>query len=841
MALQQYRRKRDFTRTKEPAGRERRSAGQLSFVVQKHAARRLHYDFRLELDGVLKSWAVPKGPSLDPGDKRLAVHVEDHPLEYGSFEGTIPEGEYGAGTVEIWDKGWWIPEGDPREGYRRGRLTFTLNGRKLRGRWNLVRMKGRSDDKRDNWLLMKADDNGDGGGAKTRRAAAPQRVASERTTPRKDSGGRRRAAAVRGARGKPAVDPKTLPGARAGPLPEFVEPQLATLVEDVPPGEAWIHEIKFDGYRLLCGINGDSVRMLTRHGKDWTERFEALGEAAHELPVRQALIDGEAVVVDEQGISSFQSLQEALSEGRGDEIIYFAFDLLYLNGSDLRDVPLVRRKEALASIVAGQSERIRYSDHIEGDGKEFFQRSCKMGLEGILSKPPDGVYESGRSRRWLKVKCQRTRQEFVIGGFTDPEGARSGFGALLLGVYDKSGQLVYVGKVGTGFSGKLLEDIHRRLRRLERKTSPFANYPGSPRGVHWVEPQLVAEVAFRNWTRDNVLRQAAFIGLREDKPASEVVREEPQAMPKTAAPKTAPAKRAASAPDAPDGIAGVRLTNPDRVLYPEQGLTKRDLALFYRDIAEWVLPHVIGRPLTLVRCPEGHRKQCFYQKHADDSTPAALKRIQIKEETGSGTYVYIDGLAGLITLVQMGTLEIHPWGSRVEDVEHPDRITIDLDPSAEVPWPQVVETTRWLHARFSKLGLESFLKTTGGKGLHVVVPLAPVHTWDQVKAFSKDIAEEVVHISPTHYTTNPLKSARKGKILVDYLRNSRGATAVAAYSTRARPGAPVSTPVAWSELSTRLRPDAFTVQNLARRLSKLKKDPWEGYLKARQRIPRVPA
>ena len=820
MPLEAYRRKRDFTRTREPRGRKKGSAGSLSFVVQKHAARQLHYDFRLELDGALKSWAVPKGPSLDPGEKRLAVHVEDHPLEYAAFEGTIPEGEYGAGTVEIWDKGYWIPEGDPRAGYRSGRLKFTLKGRKLRGAWNLVRMKDRNGKGRDNWLLMKAADTTVSDGVSQHRKR------------------------------------EALSGSGTNPLPEFVEPQLAILVDDPPPGEQWVHEIKFDGYRLLCRIDGGKVRILTRHGKDWSERFQGLVAAAKDLPVRQALIDGEAVVLDEGGISSFQALQEALSAGRDRDVLYFAFDLLYLDGLDLRRIPLVDRKAALATLVKDSDGRIRYADHVEGNGEEFFRRSCAMSLEGILSKKKDGAYESGRSGQWLKVKCERTRQEFVIGGYTDPEGTRSGFGALLLGVYDDAGQLQHAGRVGTGFNEKTLADIHGRLRRLERKTSPFDNEAGTRKGVHWVEPRLVAEVAFRNWTRDGLVRQATFLGLREDKPATEVVRERPRAVGSLAHRKSGqrgrPRARRSAGSEAPrsprsevrrspsketqDTIAGVTLTNPDRILYPEQALTKRALASFYRDIAKWILPHIVGRPLTLLRCPEGHTKQCFFQKHAAESTPETLKRIELEEEEGRGIYLYVEGLAGLITLVQLGVLEIHPWGSRVEDPDRPDRMIFDLDPSPGVAWSQVVKTARWLHERLADVRLESFVKNTGGKGLHIVVPLAPVHTWDEVKDFSKAIAQEVVGLSAGEYTINPLKAARKGKILVDYLRNARGATSVAPYSTRARPGAPISTPLAWNELGRLDRPNAYTVSNFERRLAKLRKDPWEGYFKKRQKI-----
>jgi bifunctional non-homologous end joining protein LigD len=804
--LERYKAKRDFRRTPEPAGRVHAAEG-FSFVVQKHHATRLHYDFRLELGGVLKSWAVPKGPSLDPADKRLAVHVEDHPIEYGGFEGVIPQGQYGGGKVIVWDRGTWTPAGDPDAGYRKGHLKFRLDGVKLHGTWNLVRMDGK------NWLLIKEKDE----------AAATEDIT------------RLRPESVLGAEGPPrvwesdrgvAAEPtRRRPRSRA-PMPEIAEPQLATLVDEAPDGNQWIHEIKFDGYRVLCRIAGPDVRLSTRRGNDWTASFPNLARAARQLRARDAIIDGEVVVLDARGLSNFQSLQNALGRGREKDVVYCAFDLLYLDGRDLRGLPLTERKAQLAQLLEHAPPSIRYTDHVEGNGPTFFKQACGLSLEGIVSKRGDAPYRSGRTRDWLKVKCLN-RQEFVIAGFTDPEGGRSGFGALVLGVHEKDGRLRPIGKVGTGFTEATLEDLHARLRKLERTSPPFDRPPTgrAARGAHWVEPKLVAEVAFSGWTDDGVLRHPRFEGLREDKPPAEVVLE--RSAPEAPSP-------------APREIAGMKLTHPERILYPDEGITKRDLALYYERIADWVLPHLVGRPLSLVRCPEGSGKPCFYQKHAHQGTPEVLRRVRIKEGTGTvegvGTYLYIDGLPGLIALVQMGVLEVHPWGSRVDKLEKPDRMTIDLDPAPDVPWSRMIETALTLRGRLRELGLESFVKTTGGKGLHVVVPLQARQTWDELKEFSRAVAEEFVRAAPQWFVATMTKSKRTGKIFLDFFRNTRGATAVGAYSTRARPGAPVSTPVSWDELPNVRAGDEFTLANVPSRLDSLRTDPWKGYFELRQSI-----
>lgn len=830
MGLETYRHKRDFRRSPEPRGKAVSKPNGRIFVVQKHAARRLHYDFRLELNGVLLSWAVPKGPSLNPKERRLAVRVEDHPLEYGHFEGKIPEGQYGAGSVLLWDRGHWMPVGDPLSGLRKGKLKFRLEGKKLSGGWTLVRMGGRAPGNgKENWLLIKEDD--DAAGSSTGPDILekhPESIKSGRAI--EEIGARDREWRSHHERKTEHVAPSglsRLSGARKSEIPERIQPQLATLVSDVPKGNDWLHEIKFDGYRALCRIEQGRVGFFTREGKDWTSRFGVLAKAAAKLQLRQALLDGEVVVMEPNGTTNFQALQNALNEDQSSRLVYCAFDLLHSDGYDLTQVPLLARKETLARILkaAGKHGLIRFSDHILGHGETFYQNACQLSLEGIISKRKDRPYQPGRGRDWVKVKCLKS-QEFVIGGFTDPSGSRAGLGALLLGVHE-NGDLLYAGRVGTGFTMQTLKNLRARLNPIVQKAPPFSNPPVG-RGTHWVKPKLVAEVEFTEWTRDGLLRHPSFRGLREDKPAAKITRERPQSItPATPAPT-----------HNNDGIkvAGISLTHPDRVLYPEIGITKRELALFYEEIAEWILPHLRGRPLTLVRCPEGHKKECFYQKHANKTLAEPIRRLSLREGNSMATYVAVDSLSGLISLVQMGVLELHTWGSRSDQVERPDRLTFDLDPDPTLPWKQLIEAAQKVRTRLSDLGLAAFVKTTGGKGLHVVVPLARKHDWGEVKGFSKMVAESIVRESPERYTATMSKAKRKGKVFIDYLRNVRGATTVAAYSTRALSGAPVSVPLRWEELGPGLRSDHFTVRNLSQRLARQRQDPWEGYEAARRPI-----
>ena len=615
-------------------------------------------------------------------------------------------------------------------------------------------------------------------------------------------------------------------------LPAWVAPQLATLVSGPPPGDDWVHEIKLDGYRILLRVERGRVKLLTRNRQDWTARFPAVAEAAAALPVKEALLDGEIVALDRAGVSSFQALQQADQLETGRTLVYVAFDLLFLDGSDLRPLPLVERKARLARLLKGRRGRLRYSEHFDLSGQRVFDRACRLGLEGIIAKQKNAPYTSGRGPAWLKVKCV-ARQELVIGGYTDPDGARAEFGSLLLGVHDRDGRLVYAGRVGTGFDHATLKNLGARLRKLERRASPFsADGPRPPgRGAHWVKPELVAEVAFTEWTRDGLLRHPAFQGLREDKPAARIVRETSRA------PKPVRARPIAGGSDDPVEVAGVKLTHPDRVLFRDQAITKLGLARYYEAVADWMVPHVADRPLSLVRCPEGERGACFYQKHAAPGVPKQVKRVRIRESGGGpASYLYVDDLPGIIALAQIGVLEIHPWGTRVERIERPDRLVLDLDPAPGLPWPRVVEAAEEARALLQDQGLVSFVKTTGGKGLHVVVPLRPEAGWDVLRAVGEGIGAAMTRRAPDRYTINPLKAARRGRIFIDYLRNVRGATAVAAYSPRAKPGAPVSTPLAWSELSAKTNPAAFTVATVPRRLTALRKDPWADFFSVDQAI-----
>ena len=622
-------------------------------------------------------------------------------------------------------------------------------------------------------------------------------------------------------------------------LPDFIRPQLATLVNAIPKGDEWLHEIKFDGYRILCRIDNGQVSFLTREAQDWTNRFQTLANPARKLEVHYAFLDGEVVALDANGVTNFQLLQNSLKQDTSSNLVYYVFDLLHLDGRDLTTTPLIERKELLKGLLprnrdSKSAASLRYSDHWTGKGEALFDKACAMGLEGIIAKKKNESYRSGRSKDWLKIKCVKS-QEFVIGGFTDPAGSRANLGALLLGVYDDGGDLRYAGRVGTGFNAATLADLRARLDKIERKSTPFSNPPrgADARGVHWVKPDLVGEVVFTGWTSDNLLRHPSFKGLREDKPAGKVKREMAAPVPKSAA-----SKSKSSSNTGADQVAGIRLTHPDRVLYPEQGITKRDLALYYQQIADWIMPHVENRPLTLVRCPEGYKKQCFYQRHARESVDTAIHSIPVKEGKAAASYLYIDSLPGLVALVQMGVLELHSWGSRTERLEQPDRIIFDLDPDPSVSWKTLCAAAQDMRSRLSELKLETFVKTTGGKGLHLVVPIVPKQDWNFVKDFSSAVAQSMVRAAPERFTATMSKSQRKGKIFIDYLRNARTASAVCAYSPRARAGAPVSMPVRWEELSEDVR-SRFTIRNTYDRIKHLRKDPWQDYEAARIALTRA--
>lgn len=895
-SLSKYNKKRDFDVSPEPAGKVLKRKG-WSYVIQKHDASHLHYDFRLELDGVLKSWAVPKGPSLDPSVKRLAVEVEDHPVEYGSFEGVIPEGEYGGGTVLLWDQGSWEPVDDPHKGLRSGRLKFVLHGEKLQGRWMLVRSNSYKGATKPQWLLFKERDDqarptGEGdildeqplsvvsdrdldeiAGAKDRvwssnkkstrsTAATTTKRAAKKTVvhaaTKKAAGTRTHSKAS--SKATPAIA-----GAKKKPMPKTIEVQLATLTKEPPQGEEWLHEIKFDGYRMICRKDGDQVRFISRNQQDWTSRLSSLAQSILQVPADQMILDGEVVALNDDGISDFQALQNVFRDKATADLKYYIFDLLYLDGQSLTELPLEQRKDVLAQLISEipSDSSIRYSEHIAGSGEEFQKQACRLHLEGMISKRRDQPYHSGRGFDWLKTKCVKT-EEFVIGGYTEPSGSRSGFGALLVGFHDENKQLKYAGKVGTGFDEHDLATLTKRLHSLERSTSPFADMRrkvGAVRTAHWVEPELVGQFTFASRTNEDRLRHASFQGLREDKAAKEVTMDRPVPI-KTAVRKSKEehqmvAKPSASGAESSSGktksksksrtttdlydaaaeeFAGVRLTSPDKVLYPDGGITKLDLANYYHDIADWILPHLAHRPIVLVRCPEGQKKECFYQKHPSVGTPEILRRIPIQEKHRKEDYLVVDEPGDLIGLAQVGALEIHAWGSREDKLEYPDRLIFDLDPAPDVPWDRVVESARQIRQFLQDLGLESFVKTTGGKGLHLVVPIDRRHDWDDAKAFCKHVADAIVAADPDHYTANMSKAARGGKIFLDYLRNGRGATAIIPYSTRSKPNATISTPLTWDELSTRITSDHFTIANIRQRLTSLKKDPWEKIGKTRQSL-----
>ena len=814
--LRAYRAKRNFDRTSEPAGEARKgAAGARRFVVHKHAARRLHYDLRLEQDGVLRSWALPKGPSLAEGEKRLAVEVEDHPLDYADFEGTIPAGEYGAGTVMLWDRGHWTPVG---EGERAGRLDFALEGTKLRGTWTLTRMGGKGGEHDKHWLMIKRSDA-------DREPLEPDEtsVLSGRTM-----------AAIEQQAGQPEVgaaaersaDAPAMPaGARRRALAREPWVQLATLVGRVPEGDAWIHEIKFDGYRIVAHVEEGAVRLFTRNRHDWTERFPEIAAALARLGVRRALIDGEVVAVGADGISSFGGLQAALRRGARERLRYQAFDLMHLDDYDLRDVAQLDRKALLATLLAGAEAAgpiVRYTDHVTGHGPDVLARACEMGLEGVISKRGDAAYREGRGRRWLKAKCTR-REPFVVGGFTPPRGSRSGFGALLLGAF-RDDALTYVGRVGSGFSERALGRLHERLQALERPDSPFAGSVPDAREATWVEPVLVVEVAFTERTDDGRLRHPTFAGLLTDTDPATV-----SAPADACGPPPRPRRPARRRKDADDAeVAGVRLSNATRVLYPEQGITKLDLARYYASIAGHALGAMAGRPLALVRCPQGREQACFYQKHPGEAFPRDLPRVAIEGSSGTREYAHVRNVADLVGLVQVGVLEIHVWGCRIDAVERPDLMVIDLDPGPEVPWSTTCATALALRDRLHALDLAAFVRTTGGKGLHVVVPLTRRHGWDEVKAFARALCARHA-AGQDHLVTTASKAKRHGRIYLDSLRNGRGATAIASFSTRARPKAPVAVPVRWDELDAKLRSDRYRVYNLRRRLAALPTDPWAGF------------
>jgi bifunctional non-homologous end joining protein LigD len=833
MALETYRKKRDFATTSEPRGGRARKSGN-SFVIQKHDATRLHYDFRLEMDGTLKSWAVTRGPSLLPGEKRLAVHVEDHPLEYGDFEGTIPKGEYGGGTVIVWDRGTWTPIHDAHKGYAKGHLEFALHGEKLGGHWHLIRMHGKPREKHENWLLIKGEDEAARSeGDPDILVEHPESVKTGRQiedVAGEEPGWSSKTGKIE-KKGKPvsppkknpapsARDPSKIKGAKPASLPAFQEPMLATLVSRPPAGDRWIHEIKFDGYRLQARIESGRVKLLTRSGLDWTGKFgKDIVTALQALPVKTALLDGELVVEAASGASDFSALQADLSEGRSDRFVYYVFDIPHLDGADLTALPLMERKKLLEPLIGGTSSGlVRYSGHFDENGALVLRHACRLSLEGVVSKARDAPYRGGRGKNWVKSKCA-DRQEFVVAGYVPSTTVRNAIGSLVLGVYEGS-ELRHVGRVGTGFTVKIAENLFGQLSRMQVRSSPFAPRltAEEARQVLYVRPEFVAEVEFRAWTGDGHLRHASFRGLREDKPAQEIVRE----MAKSPPPSSAP-------PEPKPQQRTVKLTHPDRIYWPDKGVTKEGLADYYAEVWPHIAPFIVGRALALLRCPDGITGEHFFQKHAWKGLNPHIALVKDPKDSAAEPLISINDLDGLMALAQSAVLEIHPWGSTIGEWERPDTIIMDLDPGEGVSWQTIIAAAKETRDRLNQAGLTAFVKTSGGKGLHVVSPLVPKAEWPAVKMFTKTIADAMASDSPDRFVSTITKSKRQGKILVDYLRNQRGATAVAAYSTRARPGAAVSAPLSWDELGEAIGPAYFTVENMPPRLVSLRTDPWEGF------------
>jgi bifunctional non-homologous end joining protein LigD len=847
---------RDFSKTAEPAGAEKtKPSNRLRFVIQKHAATRLHYDFRLELDGVFKSWAVTKGPSLDPADRRLAVEVEDHPLDYGDFEGTIPKGEYGGGTVMLWDRGYWEPEDDPRAGLKKGDLKFTLDGERLKGSFVLVRMKRREREKRDNWLLIKhrdgwsVEDHGDllteGETTSVASGRGMEEIAAGKGKgPTKFMTGKGRASGKdvwrsnRAEQAEPAPRPAPLRAAPApkvrAALPGFVPPQLAKSVDRPPPGSGWGHEIKFDGYRLQLRVEKGKGRLLTRAGLDWTGKFKEI--AADAAPLPDGLFDGEACALDANGSPDFPALQAALSDGKTGDLVFFAFDALFVDGEDLRNQPLRDRKARLAEVIraAGKKleKRIRYVDHFETAGDAVLQSACRMSLEGIVSKRLDAPYRSGRTETWQKSKC-RAGHEVVIGGWNGEAGQLR---SLLVGVH-RDGKLVYVGKVGTGFGRDVVRRVLPRLEKAEAAKSPFTG-PGAPRKEahgHWAEPVLVAEIEFAGFTASGMVRQGAFKGLREDKPAQDVEAETPAPVSTELAephpaPK-APPKTAAGA----NVVMGVVISNPDKPIWPDDGkggvVTKLDLARYLETVGPWMMQHIKGRPCSIIRTPDGVGGERFFQRHAGKGSSALLTEVKVFGD--HKPYLQVDRLEALAALAQIGAVEYHPWNCQPFQPEVPGRLVFDLDPDEDIPFERVIEGALAVKARLESLGLETFCKTTGGKGLHVVTPLLDGKgktDWPTAKKFAQDVCLTIAADEPDRYVVNMAKAKRKGRIFLDYLRNDRMSTAVAPLSPRGRPLAPVSFPLTWSQVKKGLDPKRWTIRTAPAELKKTKA--WADYCDA---------
>jgi bifunctional non-homologous end joining protein LigD len=873
--LERYRSMRDFSVTSEPGGTKCKAPkqGQLPFVIQKHAATRLHYDFRLGWSGVLKSWAVAKGPSYVPGDKRLAVEVEDHPIEYGGFEGIIPKGQYGGGTVMVWDQGTWEPQAGYTgvdEGLRKGSLKLILHGKKMHGKWALIRMGGKAaGERKPNWLLIKEHDEFERGpGDENITEEAPDSALTGRSldqiaeqhevhiwdstktptgnTPYRKDRTDTSAASKAKTTSNPAPSLAKIPKET---LPKFVEPQLASSTATPPKSPGWLHELKLDGYRIQARKDGGRIQLLTRKGLDWTYRMKTIADQIAGLSAKQVILDGEVVVLAEDGTTSFADLQASFQDGVKHPLTYFVFDLLHLNGHNLRSLPLNQRKELLSHLLQGAGEFIRFSAHLETDGTVLFKSACERHAEGIVSKAASSSYVSGRSSSWLKSKCIH-EQEFVIGGYTPLSNGEYGVGALLLGYY-RDGELIYAGRTGTGFTQKTHEALRSQLdSRKQTKGSFHGQLPAdAKRGAVWVKPDLVAQVTFATWTADNLVRQAAFKGIREDKPAIEVRKEDgaaPRPRNSRVARKEPPAishesKKAAISERMGPVALPIKLTHPTKIIDAETNLTKIQLAEYYWEIAPFMLPHIANRPLSLVRCPGGTDHDCFFQKHVSQTALQGIQTVSVpdKKTRKPEPYITLSTREAIVELAQVGVLEVHPWSSCNESLERPDRIIFDLDPDSAISWKTLASTASEIRTQLKALKLVSFLKTTGGKGLHVVVPIQPDLEWPEIKEFAHQFVAAMEQQKPELYLTKMSKAARKGKIYLDYLRNERGATAVAPFSPRARPGVNVSLPLNWSELKAGEYP-ICRVANFEGWKKRLKSDPWSDFFKTRQQLSFTP-
>ena len=861
--LATYNAKRDFQKTREPKGERGKETGHL-FMVQKHDATRLHWDFRLEMDGVLKSWAVTRGPSPNPDDKRLAVRTEDHPMSYATFEGTIPAGEYGGGTVMLWDEGEWEAVGgkDPTKTIEQGHVHVILHGQRMKGEWLLVRMKPRGHEKRENWLLRKVED-AEAGASGALVDLALTSVATGRTMaqiadgddpvwhsdaekakadPRAANAPGKKAPAkrkpfvpseVEGSEASAASETRTSTslGTNGGAgrrrvkgkatLPAFRDVQLATLVDHVPAGSGWLHEVKFDGYRALIAVAGDTVKAYTRRGLDWSDRFAPVVAAIAKLGLGSALIDGEVVALDKEGRPSFSALQSSLKTGGA--LHYFAFDLLELDGADLTPLANVERKDRLAALLADAAPPIHYAEHIASGGETLFETLCGSGYEGIVSKRADAPYRGTRSKNWLKTKCTR-RQEFVILGFLESDKAGRDLRSLAVGVHE-GGELRYAGRVGTGFDADTRDMLMAKLKPLVRKTAPADVPRVAARGVKWVAPKLVAEVAFAEFTADGAIRHASFLGLREDKAPREVVAEQPADVP--------------AAEPADDGKPfGIAITHPDRVIFPGDGTTKGELAAYYARVAEPMLRWLGDRPVSLVRCPSGRGKACFFQKHDAGSFGDKVGRVPIREKDGHmEDYLVVDQGSAIMACVQMGTIEFHGWGAPAHDVEHPDRLVFDLDPDEGLGFEDVRNGAMQLRDLFGEMGLASFALASGGKGVHVVVPLDGSADWPRVKDFASRFSRAVAEAHPRRFTANMRKTERKGRIFLDWLRNERGATAVLPYSARARETAAVAAPISWDELAKLENAKPYSVADAEELLKRAASRDFAGWGEAAQALP----